>query len=131
VITPDGGTLIVGETMACRLSAFDVASDGTLSNRRVWAQLESIYTDGMCLDDDGQIWLANAIAPQCLRVKEGGEITGVVTTTQISFACMLGGEDRRSLYVMTAPTSSRFRVAGELVGRIEVAEVDVPGAGLP
>jgi sugar lactone lactonase YvrE len=131
VITPDGGTLIVGETMACRLSAFDVASDGTLSNRRVWAQLESIYTDGMCLDDDGQIWLANAIAPQCLRVKEGGEITGVVTTTQISFACMLGGEDRRSLYVMTAPTSSRFRVAGELVGRIEMAEVDVPGAGLP
>jgi sugar lactone lactonase YvrE len=131
VITPDGTRLIVGETMTCRLSAFDIASDGTLSNRRVWAQMESVYTDGMCLDEEGQIWLANAIAPQCLRVKEGGEITGVVTTTQVSFACMLGGEDRRSLFVMTAPTSSRFKVAGELLGRIEVAEVVVPGAGLP
>jgi sugar lactone lactonase YvrE len=131
VITPDGTTLIVGETLTCRLSAFDIASDGTLSNRRVWAQLESVYTDGMCLDDEGQIWLANAIAPQCLRVKEGGEITGVVTTTQVSFACMLGGEDRNSLYIMTAPTSDRFKVADALLGRIEVAEVAVPGAGLP
>ncbi|MGA2123554.1 MAG: SMP-30/gluconolactonase/LRE family protein, partial [Acidimicrobiales bacterium] len=105
VITPDGATLIVGETLSCQLSAFDIASDGTLSNRRVWAQLDVVYTDGMCLDDEGQIWLANAIAPQCLRVQEGGEITGVVTTTQVSFACMLGGEDRRSLYIMTSPTS--------------------------
>ncbi len=131
VITPDGATLIVGETLSCRLSAFDIASDGTLLNRRVWAQLEAVYTDGMCLDDDGQIWLANAVAPQCLRVKEGGEITGVVTTTQVSFACMLGGEDRRSLYIMTAPTSDRFEIGDTLLGRIEVAEVATPGAGLP
>jgi sugar lactone lactonase YvrE len=131
VITPDGRTLIVGETLSCRLSAFDIAADGTLSNRRVWAQLEYVYTDGMCLDAEGQIWLANAIAPNCLRVREGGEITAMVETSQISFACMLGGEDRRALYIMTAPTSDRFKIADRRDGRIEVVEVAVPGAGLP
>jgi sugar lactone lactonase YvrE len=131
VITPDGATLIIGETMTCRLSAFDVADDGTLSNRRVWAQMEFVYTDGMCLDAEGQIWLANAIAPQCLRVREGGEITGVVATSQNAFACTLGADDRRSLYVMTAPTSDRFSVADQHLAKIEVAEVAVGGAGLP
>jgi sugar lactone lactonase YvrE len=131
VITPDGRTLIVGETLSCRLTAFDIAADGTLSNRRVWAQLEYVYTDGMCLDAEGQIWLANAIAPNCLRVREGGEVTAMVETSQISFACMLGGEDRRSLYIMTAPTSDRFKIADKRDGRIEVVEVTVPGAGLP
>jgi sugar lactone lactonase YvrE len=131
VITPDGTTLIVGETLSCRLTAFDIAANGTLSNRRVWAQMEFIYTDGMCLDAEGQIWLANAIAPNCLRVREGGEVTAMVETSQVSFACMLGGEDRRSLYIMTAPTSDRFQIADTHDGRIEVVEVAVPGAGLP
>lgn len=131
VITPDGATLIVGETLSCRLSAFDIAPDGTLSNRRVWAQMEFVYTDGMCLDAEGQIWLANAIAPRCLRVREGGEITAEVETSQNAYACMLGGEDRRSLYVMTAPTSDRHEVADARQARIEVVEVSVPGAGLP
>jgi sugar lactone lactonase YvrE len=131
VITPDGTTLIVGETLSCRLTAFDIAPDGRLSNRRVWAQMEFVYTDGMCLDAEGQIWLANAIAPNCLRVREGGEITAMVETGQTSYACMLGGEDRRSLYIMTAPTSDRFTIADQRAGRIEVVEVDVPGAGRP
>jgi sugar lactone lactonase YvrE len=131
VITPDGTTLIVGETLSCRLTAFDIAADGTLSNRRVWAQLEFIYTDGMCLDAEGQIWLANAIAPNCLRVREGGEISASVDTGQTSFACMLGGDDRRSLFIMTAPSSDRFEIADKREGRIEVVDVDVPGAGLP
>jgi sugar lactone lactonase YvrE len=131
VITPDGTTLIIGETLSCRLSAFDIAADGTLSNRRVWAQMEFVYPDGMCLDAEGQIWLANAIAPHCLRVREGGEVTAMVETGQISFACALGGEDRRSLFIMTAPTSDRFEIADRHDGRIEVAEVAVPGAGLP
>jgi len=131
VITPDGTTLIVGETLSCRLSAFDIASDGTLSNRRVWAQMEFVYTDGMCLDAEGQIWLANAVAPNCLRVREGGEITALVETSQISYACMLGGEDRRSLFIMTAPTSDRFEIADKHEGRIEVVEVAVAGAGVP
>ncbi|NNN01254.1 MAG: gluconolactonase [Acidimicrobiaceae bacterium] len=131
VITPDGSTLIVAETMAFRLSAFDIEADGTLSGQRVWAQLDFVATDGICLDEQGQIWVANAVAAQCLRVREGGEITAAVSTSQTSFACMLGGEDRRTLFVMTAPTSDRFKTAGTTRGRIEVALVDDCGAGLP
>jgi sugar lactone lactonase YvrE len=131
VISPAGTTLMVGETLSSRLTAFDIAADGTFSNRRVWAQMEFVYTDGMCLDAESQIWLANAVAPNCLRVREGGEITASVETGQISFACMLGGEDRRSLYIMTAPTSDRFEIAVKHDGRIEIVEVAVPGAGLP
>jgi sugar lactone lactonase YvrE len=85
----------------------------------------------MCLDADGQIWYANAIAKQVTRVKEGGEVTATVTTTQNSFACMLGGDDRRNLYVMTAPTSDRFKIADVTRGRIEMVRVETPGAGEP
>jgi sugar lactone lactonase YvrE len=131
VITPDGRTLIVGETMRNRLVAFDVAEDGTLANRRVWAQLEFVTTDGICLDADGQVWVATAITNQCLRVKEGGEVTAAVTATQMAFACMLGGADRRTLFVMSAPDSSRFDIAEVTLGKIEAARVATPGAGLP
>ena len=133
VITPDGATLIVGETMAFRLTAFDINDDGTLSNRRVWAQLDFVATDGMCLDADGQIWLANAMpgVNTCLRVKEGGEITDTVTTSQTSFACMLGGESGRDLYIHTAPSSDRFAIAELTDGCIEVATVSSPRAGRP
>ena len=131
VITPDGKTLIVGETMRNRLTAFDVAENGTLANRRVWAPLEFVTTDGICLDADGQVWVATAITNQCLRVKEGGEVTAAVTATQMAFACMLGGEDRRTLYVMTAPDSSRFDIADVTLAKIETARVTPPGSGLP
>lgn len=131
LISPDGTTLFVNETLAYRVSAFTIDADGTLRDRRVWAQLEFVATDGSCLDADGQIWVANAIAPQCLRVKEGGEVTGVVNTTQNAFACMLGGEDRHTLYVMTAPTSSRFEIADVRLAKIESVRVDVAGVGLP
>jgi sugar lactone lactonase YvrE len=131
VITPDAKTLIVGETMTFRLTAFDINTDGTLSNRRVWAQLDFVATDGMCLDADGQIWLANALTNQCLRVSEGGEITGVAETTQTAFACALGGANRATLFVMAAPTSDRFKIANSTQGTIEVVNVRVPGAGLP
>jgi sugar lactone lactonase YvrE len=131
VITPDGATLIVGETLASRLSAFDIAPDGTLNRRRVWAQLDFVATDGMCLDAEGQVWVANAITAQCLRIKEGGEITGVVETSVRAYACMLGGADRTRLFVMTAPTSDRFKIADATEAKIEVAEVDAPGAGWP
>jgi len=131
VLTSDGKTLIVGETLAFRLSAFDVHHDGTLSGRRVWAQMDVVATDGMCLDADGQIWLANALTNQVLRVKQGGEITAVVETTQTAFACMLGGANRSTLYVMTAPTSDRFEIASSLTAKIEVVDVGVRGAGRP
>jgi sugar lactone lactonase YvrE len=131
VITPDGATLIIGETLAFRLTAFDVSDDGTLSNRRVFAQMDYIATDGMCLDAEGQIWLANALEHRCLRVKEGGEITGEVVTSQNAFACVLGGSDRTTLYVMTAPTSDRFHIAEVTKGKIEVASLVIRGAGTP
>ncbi|MDE3008535.1 MAG: SMP-30/gluconolactonase/LRE family protein [Acidobacteriota bacterium] len=131
VLTPDERTLIVAETLAFRLSAFDVAADGTLTNRRVWAQLDFVAIDGICLDAEGQIWVANALGTECLRVKEGGEITAKVAASQNTYACMLGGEHRDQLYVMSAPTSDRFRVAEQRDGKIEVAIVAVPGAGRP
>jgi sugar lactone lactonase YvrE len=131
VITPDGSTLIVAETMTFCLTAFTIQPDGTLEDRRVWAQLDFVAADGICLDADGQVWVANALGPQCLRVKEGGEITATVTTTQIAFACALGGEDRRTLYVMTAPTSDRFVIAELAHAKVEAVRVTTPGAGLP
>jgi sugar lactone lactonase YvrE len=131
VITPDGATLIVGETFGSRHSAFDVAADGTLSNRRTWAPLEMAATDGMCLDADGQIWFANALARQCVRVAEGGEVTATVDCVQRAFACMLGGEDRKTLFIMTSSSSDRFDIAEKTQGSIEVVRVDVAGAGTP
>lgn len=131
VITPDGSTLIVGETMAFRLSAFDIEPEGTLANRRVWAQLDFVATDGMCVDADGHVWVANALTTQCVRVREGGEITDVVETNEHAFACMLGGASGTQLFVMTAPSSDRFKIADVTEARIEVAEVEVPGAGRP
>ena len=128
VLTPDGATLIVAETMAARLTAFSVADDGTLHDRRVWAELEFAAPDGICLDAAGQVWFANAISQTCQRVREGGEVTATATTTQTAFACALGGDDGSTLFVMSAPTSSRFRVANARLGAIESVRVDVPGA---
>jgi sugar lactone lactonase YvrE len=131
VITPDGGTLIVAETLAGRLTAFDIAADGSLSGRRVWAELDWCAPDGICLDADGRVWVANAINSECLLVAAGGEIVDRVTTTQTCFACMLGGDDRRTLYVMTAPSSTESVVSQSRSGLIESVRVAVPGAGLP
>ena len=131
VLLRDERTLVVAETTAFRLSAFDVAEDGTLSRRRVWAQLDGVAPDGICLDVEGQIWVADALTPRCLRVGEGGTVSASVATSQRAFACALGGESGSSLFVMTAPDSSRFTVAERTDGRIEVAPVDVPGVGSP
>jgi sugar lactone lactonase YvrE len=131
VITPDGRTLIIGETLAMRLTAFDRGPDGTLSSRRVWAMLEGRAPDGICLDADGHVWIANAIAPECVLVAPGGGIVATVRTSQPCFACMLGGEGRRMLYMMTAPSSSPGVVSTARRGLIECAEVSTPGAGWP
>jgi sugar lactone lactonase YvrE len=131
VITPDGGTMIVAETLAMRLTAFDRAPDGSLSNRRVWATLGMRAPDGICLDANGHVWIANAIAPECVLVAPGGDIIATVRTSQPCFACMLGGPDRRTLYVMTAPSSSPAAVSTARLGAIECIEVSTPGAGWP
>ncbi|MBA3654230.1 MAG: SMP-30/gluconolactonase/LRE family protein [Actinobacteria bacterium] len=133
VITPDGATLIVGESFASRLTAFDIDGDGGLSNRRVWADTGAarVAPDGICLDADGAIWVANPFAPQCLRFAEGGDKLDEVTTSRTAFACMLGGPDGRHLFILTAPSSDAEQAAVAPLGAIEVAEVDVAHAGLP
>ncbi|NHJ19431.1 MAG: 5-valerolactone hydrolase [Candidatus Lokiarchaeota archaeon] len=124
VITPDSKTLIVAETFAAKLTAFDILDDGSLTNRRVWARLRSLPPDGICLDADGGIWLAAPGRGRAVRVLEGGEITHIVKVENDAYACMLGGLDRKTLFVAT---SKHTRDAG----RIEFVEVDVPGVGLP
>lgn len=126
VLTPDGGTLVVAETYAARLTAFAVGSDGTLSGRRIFAELPGVAPDGICLDAAGQVWVATARTPEVLRVREGGEVTARVPvgTGSLSYACALGGEDGRTLFVCTAPS---WR-PGPRAGRIEVAPVAVPAA---
>jgi sugar lactone lactonase YvrE len=133
VITPDGATLVIAETGANKLTAFDVATDGSLSGRRVWADLaeRQILPDGICLDAEGAIWIANAFSPTVLRVGEGGTILQEVTFSQPCFACMLGGADGRDLYAASAPTAISHEAAANHAGRIEVVTVDVPHAGLP
>lgn len=131
VLFPDERTMVVAETFALQLTAFDVGSDGTLSNRRTWAALEGCAPDGICLDADGCVWVANAIGAECRRVAEGGEVVGRVVTSQPCFACMLGGSDRRTLFCCTAPTAHASEAEEARKGRIERAEVEAPGAGLP
>jgi sugar lactone lactonase YvrE len=131
VITPDGATLIVGETYAARLTAFDIAADGSLSGRRIWAQLENAVPDGICLDADGAIWVASPRSADVLRVREGGEVTRRISVSTQAFACMLGGADRRTLFILTAETANPEEARLGASGRVETIEVEVPGAGLP
>ena len=131
VITPDGKTLVVAETFANRLTAFDIASDGTLENRRVFAELGEIHPDGICLDAEGAIWVASPWSNQVARVFEGGRIERSISTGERgAFACMLGGPDRRTLFVCTC-TGSGPAIAGKKEGRIEIVQVEAPGAGSP
>ena len=95
VVTPDNKTLIVAEMLCHRLTAFDIEIDGSLRNRRVWAQLQNeIRPDGICLDRDSAIWVAGT-CPGALRVREGGEIDREIITTRPVFATLLGGPERR------------------------------------
>jgi sugar lactone lactonase YvrE len=131
VITPDGKTLIIGETLGACLTAFDIAADGSLSNRRIWASIAPRVPDGIALDAQGRVWIANALAPECVLVAEGGEIVEVIDTGQPCYACMLGGNDGRTLHMLTARSSAAHDARREATGQIVVAEVEVPHAGLP
>jgi sugar lactone lactonase YvrE len=130
VITPDGRTLIVGESFGGCLTAFDIGADGKLSNRHVWASTMPRVPDGIALDAKGNIWIANPIAPECALIVQGGNVLQVIDTGQPCYACMLGGDDGRTLFMLTAPA-----LAGEDDGRpkgkIVIAKVDVGRAGRP
>jgi len=134
VITADGATLVIAESMGGCLTAFDRSPDGTLSGRRVWAALpEGFAPDGMCLCADNTIWVANALGAEFARVAEGGDIVERISTATGlgSFACMLGDEDRQTLYMVTAETSDQVKAQEKRTGCIETARTTVPGAGLP
>jgi sugar lactone lactonase YvrE len=132
MITRDGTTLVVGESFAGRLTAFDIGAGGELSNRRVWAQLpEGAVPDGACLDAEGAIWVASPTTNDVIRIKQGGEVLETIKADQGVFACMLGGEDRRTLFVLTAASSIPEECQAKRTGRIEAVQVEAPGAGLP
>jgi sugar lactone lactonase YvrE len=131
VITPDGKTMIIGETLGARLTAFDIAADGALSNRREWAPLGQRVPDGICLDANGNVWVANPIAPECVLVGPGGKVIEFVDTGQPCYACMLGGADGKTLFMLTAATSLAHEAAKAPQGKLLVTTVDSPRAGRP
>lgn len=146
-ITPDGRTLIVAESFACRMTAFDVEPDGELSNRRDWARFGpepgavsvgsamacgAPVPDGIALDAEGAVWVADAGGSGVHRVREGGDIVDFVSTGELAtFAVALGGEDRRTLYICAGPPHGRIDPATEHRACLLCCRVDVPGAGVP
>ncbi|NBC22396.1 MAG: hypothetical protein GVY21_02860 [Gammaproteobacteria bacterium] len=132
VITPDGGTLIVAESWGARLTAFDVLENGDLDNRREWArQPDGALPDGICLDEAGGVWSASPSTNECLRQEQGGEITHRVALNQGAFACMLGGDDGRTLYIATAASSDPEECRELRSGRIEAWQAPYARAGWP
>ena len=122
VITDDGKTMIIGESYAGRLTAFSIAPDGALSDRRVFAQLHGAVPDGICLDAEGAVWVACPLTGRCLRVRDGGEVVEEIKVSHdFAYACMLGGGDRRTLFMCTAPSSDPKETLRLRAGRIETA----------
>jgi sugar lactone lactonase YvrE len=144
---PDGRTLVVAETLGGRLTAFDVADDGALSNRRVWARLSEvpadsddlgeliaaggIAPDGIALDAEGAIWAADALGGRVVRVREGGEIVEEIAPGTGVFACALGGAEGRTLLMCAAPSFAEHERRDTREAQLLACEVDVPRAGLP
>jgi sugar lactone lactonase YvrE len=132
-ITPDNGTLIIAESFAARLTAFDIAEDGTLSNRRVWA--EGVGPDGICLDADGCVWASSgSMTNDCARIREGGEVLEAAELDRPCFAAMLGGPDRATLFMLTAEwrgTAGIEEVVAARTGQVLIADAPAPGVGWP
>jgi sugar lactone lactonase YvrE len=132
VVTPDNSTLIVAESYANSLTAFDIAADGSLSNRRVWADLDNGVPDGICLDAEGAIWYGDVPNKRCVRVREGGEVLQTIELDRGCFACMLGGVDRRTLFLVAREWGGMESTAeGERTGQVLSAPAPAPGAGWP
>ena len=130
VITPDEKTLIVGETLGGCYTSFSINEDGSLSDPSLWAEVPGMFPDGCTMDAEETIWFADASTPRVVRVAKGGKILDEVETPQVPFACMLGGEDRKTLFILTADSSGPNQ-AGSGSGNIWTHNVDVAKAGLP
>jgi sugar lactone lactonase YvrE len=133
-VTPDNATLIVAESHGNRLTAFDIAADGGLSGRRVWADLGRGVPDGICTDADGAVWYADVPNKRCVRVREGGKELQTIDLDRGGFACMLGGADGRTLFMVAAQwrgMEQAAEVMKEKTGRVLAAPAPAPGAGWP
>jgi sugar lactone lactonase YvrE len=132
VVTADNSTLILAESYANRLTAFDIAADGSLSNRRIWAALGDGVPDGICLDRENAVWYADVPNTRCVRVREGGEVLQTIELDRGCFACMLGGPENRTLFMVAREWSGPASAAdGSRTGQILSTEAPAPGAGWP
>jgi sugar lactone lactonase YvrE len=131
-VTPDNATLILAESYGKRLTAWDIAADGTLSGRRVWADLGDGAPDGICIDREGAVWYADVPNKRCVRVREGGEVLQTVELDRGCFACMLGGPDGTTLFVVAAEWRGPTGIAEEAgTGVVVAVEAPAPGSGWP
>jgi sugar lactone lactonase YvrE len=131
-LTPDDRTLIVAESYGRRLTAFDVLGNGALANRRVWAQLGDGVPDGICVDAEGAVWYADVPNRCCVRVAEGGEVLAHIEADRGCFACMLGGVDGRTLFIVAAKWRGPEEMfAGEPTGQVLFKPAPAPAAGRP
>ena len=132
VVTPDNSTLIVAESYANRLTAFDIAQDGSLSGRRVWADLGDGVPDGICIDAEGAVWYADVPNQRCVRVREGGAVLQTIDVDRGCFACVLGGPAGTTLFIMAAQWLGAESMQSQArTGQVLTAEVEVPGIGSP
>jgi sugar lactone lactonase YvrE len=131
-VTPDNRTLIVAESYGSKLTGFDIGADGVLSEGRIWADLGDGVPDGICIDAEGAVWYADVPNKRCVRVREGGEVLQTVEHDRGCFACMLGGPDRGTLFVVTQEWRGTESMAnGGATGQVLAVEVPAPGAGWP
>ena len=132
IVTPDNATLIVAESYGRRLTAFDIEANGDLSNRRVWADLGDGVPDGLCLDAEGAVWYADVPNARCRRVREGGQILQSVDFDRGCFACMLGGADGKTLFVLAAEWRGPDEMGSPArTGLLMTIEAPAPAAGRP
>jgi len=131
-VTPDNSTLIVAESYGKKLTAFDIKPDGGVSNRRVWADLGNGVPDGICIDADNAVWYGDVPNKRCVRVHEGGEVLQVINLDRGCFACILGGADGTTLFMMAAEWHGVSKMTdGARTGQVVTVEAPAPGAGWP
>jgi sugar lactone lactonase YvrE len=132
LVAPDNAMLIVAESYAKRLTAFDIEGDGSLSNRRVWADLGDGVPDGICLDAQNAVWYGDVPNKRCVRVREGGEVLEAIELDRGCFACALGGADRRTLFIVATEWNGPERMfSGPRTGQLLTVEAPATGAGWP
>ena len=130
-VTPDNSTLIVAESYGNKLTAFDIAPDGSLSDGRLWAGVDG-FPDGICLDAEGAVWYADVPNKRCVRVREGGEVLQTIDADRGCFACMLGGADGRTLFIVAREWRGVDSTADdERTGQLLTVAAPAPGAGWP